>query len=93
MVAAAARRRQDLASGQPAAAAQKRRSDVPHVGDALAFAHDWRWILGRTDTPWYPTMRLFRQPAPNDWASVFCEIRHLLADQLRRGNEGDRRSG
>ena len=63
------------------------------VWTLLAFAHDWRWILGRTDTPWYPTMRLFRQPAPNDWASVFCEIRQVLADQLRRGNEGDRRSG
>ena len=63
------------------------------VWTLLAFAHDWRWILGRTDTPWYPTMRLFRQPAPNDWASVFCEIRHVLGDQLRRGNEAAPRSG
>ena len=38
------------------------------VWTLLAFAPDWRWQLGRIDTPWYPTMRLFRQPAPNDWA-------------------------
>ena len=63
------------------------------VWTLLAFAPDMRWMLERSDTPWYPTMRLFRQPAPNDWASVFCEIRQVLADQLRRGTEGDRRSG
>ena len=49
------------------------------VWTLLAFAHDWRWILGRADTPWYPTMRLFRQPAPNDWASVFGAVRRELA--------------
>ena len=36
-------------------------------------------MLGRDDTPWYPTMRLFRQPAPNDWASVFGDVRRALA--------------
>ena len=49
------------------------------VWTLLAFAHDWRWVLGRADTPWYPTMRLFRQPAPNDWAGVFGEVRRELA--------------
>ncbi len=38
------------------------------VWTLLAFAPDMRWMLDRADTPWYPTMRLYRQPAPNDWA-------------------------
>ena len=52
------------------------------VWTLLAFAPDWRWILGRIDTPWYPTMRLFRQPAPNDWAGAFREVRRVLAARL-----------
>jgi hypothetical protein len=39
---------------------------------------DWRWMQGRADSPWYPTMRLFRQPAPGDWETVVAEIRELL---------------
>jgi len=34
---------------------------------------DWRWLLGRSDTPWYPTMRLIRQPKYGDWDSVLQE--------------------
>ena len=49
------------------------------VWTLLAFAHDWRWVLGRADTPWYPTMRLFRQPVPNHWAGLFGEVRRELA--------------
>ena len=62
------------------------------VWTLLSFAHDWRWVLGRADTPWYPTMRLFRQPAPNDWASVFGEVRRELAALAGQphGNTGDR---
>ena len=52
------------------------------VWTLLSSASDWRWILGRTDTPWYPTMRLFRQPALDDWASVFREVRDALAARL-----------
>ena len=48
------------------------------VWTLLAFAHDWRWMPGRSDTPWYPTMRLFRQSAPNDWAGVFGDVRGEL---------------
>ena len=35
---------------------------------------DWRWMLDREDSPWYPTMQLFRQPAPDDWDSVISRI-------------------
>ncbi len=36
----------------------------------LPFYPDWRWLLGRDDTPWYPSMRLYRQTSPGDWDSV-----------------------
>ncbi|MBY0402808.1 MAG: hypothetical protein K2X66_02845, partial [Cyanobacteria bacterium] len=39
---------------------------------------DWRWMMSRSDTPWYPTMRLFRQPNPGNWAAVFQEILEAL---------------
>ena len=52
------------------------------VWTLLAFAPDWRWLLGRSDTPWYPTMRLFRQPRPNDWAGAFRAVRAELAARL-----------
>ncbi len=45
---------------------------------ALAFAPDWRWMLERTDSPWYPTMRLFRQRVPGDWDTVFQNMQELL---------------
>jgi hypothetical protein len=38
---------------------------------ALKHVPDWRWFLGRNDSPWYPSMKLFRQPHTGDWDSVF----------------------
>jgi hypothetical protein len=44
----------------------------------VPFAPDWRWQLGRSDTPWYPAMRLFRQPGTGDWETPLGEIRAAL---------------
>jgi hypothetical protein len=49
---------------------------------AIPFVPDWRWLLDRDDSPWYPTMRLFRQKRPGDWAGVFEQIRTALAARL-----------
>jgi tetratricopeptide (TPR) repeat protein len=59
---------------------------VAHLAGALArpvwtllpFAPDWRWMLGRADSPWYPTMRLFRQKQRRDWRGVLLEVRRQL---------------
>jgi hypothetical protein len=40
----------------------------------LPFAPDWRWLLQREDSPWYPSMRLFRQRQPSDWNSVITAV-------------------
>ena len=47
---------------------------------ALTFAPDWRWMAKRADSPWYPTMRLFRQTKHGDWAGVLQEIQAALAE-------------
>ena len=41
----------------------------------LPFAPDWRWMLDRPDTPWYPSMRLYRQARRKDWAEVLQRVR------------------
>jgi ADP-heptose:LPS heptosyltransferase len=60
---------------------------VPHLAGALGvpvwvalpLAPDWRWLLQRDDTPWYPTMRLFRQTKYGQWEDVFA----CMAEELR----------
>lgn len=51
----------------------------------LPFDPDWRWLLGREDTPWYPTMRLFREQAPRDWPSAIAIVR----GELKKFLDGD----
>lgn len=71
-------------------------TSVAHLAGALArptwlllpFDADWRWMLERRDSPWYPTMRLFRQPSPGDWESVVVAVH----DQLEGIVNGKRRS-
>src|SRR5215213_1712975 len=50
----------------------------------LPFEADWRWMLDRPDTPWYPTMRLFRQRAEGEWTAVIDEVMRELAN-LKQG--------
>ena len=46
------------------------------------FAADWRWLEKRSDSPWYPTLRLFRQPRPGDWQSVLESVESALTGTL-----------
>ena len=49
---------------------------------ALSVAPDWRWLLDRDDSPWYPTMRLFRQKEQGNWRGVFQEMEGALRERL-----------
>ena len=46
----------------------------------LQHAADWRWQSGRDDSPWYPTLRIFRQPTPGDWPGVVAEVCQALSN-------------
>lgn len=48
----------------------------------LPYSTDWRWIAGRTDSPWHPTMHIFKQPAPFDWQSVINNIAQSLLQKV-----------
>ena len=54
------------------------------VWTLLPYNPDWRWMLNRTDSPWYPTMQLFRQPRPREWNPVIQAIH----DRLTQGSHG-----
>jgi tetratricopeptide (TPR) repeat protein len=61
-------------------------TSIAHVAGALGkptwvllpFSADWRWLRDRSDSPWYPTARLFRQPAPGDWENVVRQVAKAL---------------
>lgn len=52
------------------------------VWTLLAANSDWRWMTGRTDSPWYSSMRLFRQPKVQDWDAVFRDVERALQNLL-----------
>jgi Flp pilus assembly protein TadD len=64
-------------------------TSIPHLAGALGlpvwlalpFVPDWRWQLARADSPWYPSMRLFRQKRAGDWEGVFDELRIALEEK------------
>jgi tetratricopeptide (TPR) repeat protein len=61
-------------------------TSIPHLAGALGrpvwtmlqFMPDWRWLVEREDSPWYPTMRLFRQSAPGDWTGPIQKVKEQL---------------
>ena len=57
------------------------------VWGLLAFMPDWRWSLDRSDSPWYPSLRMFRQPRPYDWSAVARNVADALRERVneRRG--------
>ena len=58
---------------------------------ALKLASDWRWMQGRADSPWYPTMRLFRQSVRGNWDGVFADMKIALQSLLdERSRDGAR---
>ena len=52
---------------------------------------DWRWLQWRTDSPWYPSMRLFRQKKLGAWDGVFAKVTHALQDRIRQWHTNGRK--
>jgi ADP-heptose:LPS heptosyltransferase len=53
----------------------------------LGFTPDWRWLLDRDDSPWYPTMKLVRQKEIGQWQSVGQCAAEVLADEFRKSHK------
>jgi ADP-heptose:LPS heptosyltransferase len=68
-------------------------TSVAHLAGALGkpvwvllpFSADWRWLFDRSDSPWYPTMRLFRQRRAGEWDPVVAEVREQLQALVESG--------
>jgi ADP-heptose:LPS heptosyltransferase len=76
-------------------------TSVAHLAGALGrptwvlvpFWPDWRWMLERTDTPWYPTMRLCRQPKAGDWESVIAQVATMVRTGATAGSHAGSYAG
>lgn len=66
-------------------------TSVAHLAGALGIptwlilpqVAEWRWLIDREDTPWYPTMRLFRQTKPGDWEQIMLRVRLTLIEKIK----------
>ena len=66
-------------------------TSVPHLSAALgrqtwlmiSYNPDWRWLLDRTDSPWYQSITLYRQPVARDWDSVFKKVKEDLLEFIK----------
>jgi tetratricopeptide (TPR) repeat protein/glycosyltransferase involved in cell wall biosynthesis len=53
----------------------------------IPFAPDWRWMLNRNDSPWYPTLKLFRQPKPGDWQTVIQKVIESISVECAKNGD------
>ena len=85
MVATAAIANMDLVISADTAVAHLAGALGAPVWTLLPFNPDWRWMLGRDDSPWYPSMRLFRQEKRKDWEAVIERAAAELAGLAKAG--------
>lgn len=74
----------DLLISVDTAAAHLAGAMAKNVWMLLPYAADWRWLQHRDDSPWYPTMRIFRQPRLHDWPAVIASVSSALASLAER---------